>query len=255
MVLFTNIFLGELVGTFVLVLLGDGVVAAVLLNKSKAQNSGWIVITTGWGLAVMMGVFAAQAFGSAGAHINPIVTVAFMLLGSVTFGDAMLYFSGQFLGAFLAAVTVWLAYYRHYEETEDADLKLLTFSTMPAISDPIWNTVTEAIGSFMLIGGIYMIAVQNSPNYGSSVIPTGLFPFLIGGLVWSIGLSLGGPTGYAINPARDLGPRIAHFLLPIPGKRDSGWNYAWVPIVGPIIGAIIAWIFGMMFGVFIPKNF
>lgn len=238
-----QLFIGEFVGTMVLILLGDGVVAAVLLNKSKAQNSGWIVITAGWGFAVMLGVFAAQVFGSPWAAINPIVAIAFFLDGGITFTDMIAFIIAEIAGAFVGAVLVWLTYYVHWGETEDPLMKLLCFSTEPAIRNLPFNTLTEVIASFALITAVYTIfnnfyAVQNT-NVGLAI---GLGPFLIGAAVWGIGLSLGGPTGYAINPARDLGPRIAHQILPIPGKRDSDWVYGIVPIIGPIIGAVATYV-------------
>jgi glycerol uptake facilitator protein len=232
-----NQFLGELLGTMILILLGDGVVAAVLLNKSKAQNSGWIVITAGWGFAVMCGVFVAQATGSPNGDLNPAVTIAKMVIGSTTTGDGITRIIGEFIGAFLGAVLVFLAYYPHWAETTDAGLKLAVHSTGPAIRSPMWNLVTEIIGTFVLVFVVFSI-------FGKLAIPGGaaggVGPYLVGILVWSIGLSLGGPTGYAINPARDLGPRIAHAILPIPGKGTSDWGYSWVPVVGPIIGGVLA---------------
>lgn len=233
-------FLGELIGTFILIVLGDGVVAAVLLNKSKAQNAGWIVITTGWAFAVMCGVFAAKAFGSADAHLNPAVSLGFAVQ-SGDYSKLITYIPAQFIGAFLGAVTVFLAYLPHWGETENADLKLAVYSTAPAIRNPAMNVVTEVIGTFVLVfivGCIFSNGQLGGTNMAQ--ISTGIGPFLVAALVWGIGLSLGGPTGYAINPARDLGPRIAHFVLPIPGKRDSDWSYSWIPVVGPLIGAVIA---------------
>jgi glycerol uptake facilitator protein len=234
-------FLGELFGTMFLIILGDGVVAAVLLNRSKAQNSGWIVITTGWAFAVMVGVFVSGLFGSSAAHINPAVTVGLTLASDAPdWGLAVQFIIAQLIGAFLGGVIVWLAYYRHWAETADPGAKLAVFSTGPAIRDPLWNTVTEIIGTMVLVLGV--AAIFNVPAVETAMgIPTsGLGPFIVGALVWGIGLSLGGPTGYAINPARDLGPRLAHFVLPIAGKGGSDWNYAWVPVVGPIIGGILA---------------
>jgi glycerol uptake facilitator protein len=232
-----NPFLGEVLGTMMLIILGDGVVAAVLLNKSKAQNSGWIVITAGWAFAVLCGVFVAQATGSPNADINPAVTIAKIVNGGTTIGDGIVRIVGEFIGAFLGAVIVFLAYYAHWSETDNKGFKLAVFSTAPAIRSPLWNLVTEIIGTFVLVFVVFSI-------FGKLAIPGGaaggLGPYLVAMLVWGIGLSLGGPTGYAINPARDLGPRIAHFVLPIPGKGDSDWAYSWIPVVGPIIGGILA---------------
>lgn len=227
-------FMGELLGTMMLIILGDGVVANVLLNKSKGQNAGWIVITTGWAFAVMAGVFTAQAFGSPGAHINPAVTIGFAIAGN-DFSNVALFIPAQIIGAFLGAVIVWLAYLPHWAETKDPGLKLAVFSTGPAIRNTGMNIVTEIIGTFVLLLGVHAIF--------AGTISDGLGPLLVGALVWGIGLSLGGPTGYAINPARDLGPRLAHQLLPIAGKGDSDWGYGWIPVVAPIIGGIIAGVF------------
>ena len=228
-----NIFVAEMVGTAILVLLGDGVVAGVLLNQSKAQNSGWIVITLGWGLGVAIAVFAVGEFS--GAHINPAVTIGFASIGDLPWGDVPQYLLGQFAGAFVGACLVFLAYLPHWGITEDPGLKLAVFSTGPAVRSPGANIVAEIIGTAMLlIGVLALISGANAETVG----PTGLTGLLVGFLVLAIGLSLGGPTGYAINPARDLGPRIAHQVLPIAGKGDSDWGYAWVPVVGPIIGGV-----------------
>jgi glycerol uptake facilitator protein len=226
-----NIFVVETVGTMLLILLGDGVVANVLLNKSKGQNSGWIVITFGWGMAVMVGVYAA---GASGAHLNPAVTIGFAVQGLIEWSDVPQYLAGEFLGAFIGAVLVFIAYYGHWSETEDPGLKLAVFSTGPAIRNTALNVVTEIIGTFVLVFGVYAIAVT-----GLVGDVTSLGGLMVGLLVLGIGLSLGGPTGYAINPARDLSPRIAHAILPIPGKGDSDWAYSWIPVVGPIIGGIL----------------
>jgi len=238
-------FVGELMGTMILVLLGDGVVANVLLGKSKGENSGWIVISTGWGLAVAMAVYVAGWVS--GAHINPAVTIGFISIGKLSVRQAVPYISGQFVGAFLGAILVWLAYMPHWEVTEDPDRKLATFCTMPAIRKYGLNLLTEIIGTAMLVLGVLGIFdIHNS-------LGKGIAPYIVGLLVFAIGLSLGGPTGYAINPARDLAPRIAHFLLPIPGKRDSDWAYSWVPVVGPIIGCLIgALLYHFTFEIFLP---
>lgn len=226
-----NHFTAELLGTAILILLGDGVVAAVLLNRSKAQNGGWIVITFGWGLGVAIAVYSVIQFS--GAQINPAVTIAFAVRGDLPWGDVPVYLAGQFVGAFIGATLVWLAYLPHWADTEDPGLKLAVFSTGPAIRNFAANAVTEIIGTAMLVLGV--LAIFGNQAAATSFLP----PLLIGLLVVSIGLSLGGPTGYAINPARDLGPRIAHAVLPIAGKGGSDWGYAWVPVVAPIVGGII----------------
>jgi glycerol uptake facilitator protein len=226
-----GIFPSEVIGTAILILLGDGVVAAVLLAKSKAQNSGWIVITFGWAMAVAMAVYAVGRFS--GAHLNPAVTLGLASIGVTPWSDVPVYIAGEFVGAMIGAVLVFAAYMPHWGETEDPGLKLAVFSTGPAIRNYPLNLVTEIIGTFMLLFGVLAITGNKAP--GSS----GITPLLIGLLVFAIGLSLGGPTGYAINPARDLGPRIMHFILPIKGKGTSDWSYAWVPVVGPIIGGIL----------------
>jgi len=224
-------FTAEVLGTMLLVLLGDGAVAGVLLNKSKAQNAGWMVVTTGWALGVAMAVYAVGRIS--GAHINPAVTIGLAVAGKFPWADVPRYIAAQFIGAFLGAVLVWLAYLPHWAETEDKSSKLAVFSTIPAIRRYPANLVTEIVGTFVLVLGVLAITANSAP------IQSGLTPLLIGFLVWAIGLSLGAPTGYAINPARDLGPRLAHALLPIAGKGDSDWSYAWVPVVGPAVGGII----------------
>jgi glycerol uptake facilitator protein len=219
----------EIIGTMILILLGDGVVANVVLGKTKGQNSGWIVITTGWAMAVAVAVYAVGRIS--GAHINPAVTIALAAVGKFPWSDVPLYIVGQFIGAFIGAVLVWLAYYPHWAETPDPALKRAVFCTAPNIRNYPLNFITEVIGTFMLVFGVLAITANK--------LPEGFAPLLVGFLVWAIGLSLGGPTGYAINPARDLGPRIAHAVLPIPGKGDSDWGYSWVPVVGPIVGGLI----------------
>ncbi len=221
----------EIIGTMILILLGDGVVANVVLGKTKGQASGWIVITTGWAMAVAMAVYAVGRIS--GAHINPAVTIALAAVGRFPWSDVPLYIYiiGQFIGAFIGAVLVWLAYLPHWAETPDPALKRAVFCTAPNIRNYALNFITEVIGTFMLVFGVLAIGANN--------LPAGWVPLLVGFLVWAIGLSLGGPTGYAINPARDLGPRIAHAVLPIPGKGDSDWGYSWVPVVGPIVGGLI----------------
>ena len=234
----SNQFLGELLGTMILILLGNGVVAAVLLNKSKAQSSGWIVITAGWAFAVLSGVFVACATGSPQADLNPAVTVAKMVMGGPAADGAVSRLAGEMVGAFLGSVLVFFTYFKHWGETSDAGLKLACHSTGPAIRTPFWNLVTEIVGTFVLVFVIFCIFSKGGT--GATGPAAGVGPYLVACLVWGIGLSLGGPTGYAINPARDLGPRIAHAVLPIPGKGDSDWGYAWIPVVGPIIGGVIA---------------
>jgi glycerol uptake facilitator protein len=225
-----GVYLAEFIGTMILILLGNGVVANVVLNKSKGNNSGWIVITAGWGFAVAVAVYVTGWVS--GAHINPAVTIALATIGAFDWAMVPGYVAAQVAGAFTGGVLVYLTYKQHYDETEDADGKLATFSTGPAISGAKWNVTTEIIGAAMLVMGVLGITNGNN-NVGP------MAALLVGILVWSLGLSLGGPTGYAINPARDLGPRIAHALLPIKGKRDSDWSYAWIPVVAPIIGGII----------------
>ena len=233
-----TVFGSEVTGTAILILLGVGVVANVLLAKSGALGGGYIVIIFGWGLAVFAGVFAAA---SSGAHLNPAVTIGLLVSGAdeyapgvaVTLTSTLVYFAAEFLGAFIGAVLAWLAFRKHYEAETEAGTILGTFSTGPAIKSPIDNIVTEALGTFVLV---YIVL-----RFGDT--PTEIGPLAVALIVVGIGASLGGPTGYAINPARDLGPRIAHFLLPIKHKGASNWGYAWVPIVGPVIGAVLAGLF------------
>jgi glycerol uptake facilitator protein len=231
-----NIFVAELVGTAILILLGDGVVAAVLLNESKAQNAGWIVITFGWGMAVAIAVYSVGDFS--GAHINPAVTVGLASIGATPWGDVPQYILGQFAGAFIGACLVFVSYFSHWRVTEDPGLKLAVFSTGPAIRNPAMNLVTEVIGTAMLLFGVLAIGFPDGAATAAAGA-AGLTPLLVGFLVLAIGLSLGGPTGYAINPARDLGPRIAHQVLPIAGKGDSDWGYAWIPVAGPLVGGVL----------------
>ncbi|EKP95474.1 MIP/aquaporin family protein [Thermaerobacter subterraneus] len=234
-------FLGEVLGTAILILLGDGVVANVLLNRSKGQNSGWIVITTGWALAVTVAVYVVGHVS--GAHINPAVTIALASIGQFDWAQVPSYIIAQLIGAFLGAVLVYVTYLPHWGITDDPELKLAVFSTGPAVRSPAANLVTEIIGTAALVLGILGI------GHPANNLAGGLNPLLVGFLVWAIGLSLGGPTGYAINPARDLGPRIAHAVLPIPGKGSSDWGYAWIPVVGPVIGGIVgAVLFQSLFG-------
>lgn len=220
-----------------LIILGDGAVANVVLNRTKGQNSGWIVITTGWAFGVTVAVYAVGTFS--GAHLNPAVTIGLASIGKFSWSLVPGYVGAQMLGAFLGATIVWLAYLPHWRETPDPALKLAVFCTGPAIRSPVSNIITEVIGTAVLVLGVLAILTPKNlnPDYGWNV---GLGPALVGVIVWAIGLSLGGPTGYAINPARDLGPRIAHALLPISGKGSSDWGYAWIPVVAPIVGGIIA---------------
>jgi glycerol uptake facilitator protein len=236
-----SIFGAEVIGTAILILFGGGVVAATLLNFSKAQNAGWIVIAWGWGLAVGIAVFAVGPFS--GAHLNPAVTLGFAVIGDTDWSDVPEYLAGEFVGAFIGAVLVYLAYLNHWAPTEDPGLKLAVFSTAPAIRNTVANFITEVIGTFILVFGVLaLVANEGLTN-------SGLTALLVGLLVLAIGLSLGGPTGYAINPARDLGPRIAHAVLPIPGKGDSDWSYAWIPVVAPIVGGILG---ALAFDLFFP---
>ena len=232
-------YLAEFIGTMLLIILGDGVVAGVLLRNSKAENSGWIVITLGWGMAVAVAVYCTAQFS--GAYINPAVTLGAAVTGGLDWAVVPGYIIAQFLGAFVGAVIVWLTYLPHWRETADPGLKLGVFSTAPAIYNTTANVICEIIGTFVLVFGVFGILAND--------LATGLGPLLIGLLVLGIGLSLGGPTGYAINPARDLGPRIAHAVLPIAGKGGSDWGYAWIPVVAPIIGGILGAVaFTALFG-------
>lgn len=233
-------FLGELIGTAILLLLGDGVVANVVLKKTKGHGSGWIVITFGWGMAVFTGVVIASA--ASGAHLNPAVSIALAVAGKFEWNLVPSYIAAQMLGASLGAALVWLQYKAHFEATDDADAKLAVFCTGPAIRSAGLNLVSEIIGTFVLV---FAVLHFSSPSEGLGSIDA--LPVAL--VVLVIGLSLGGTTGYAINPARDLAPRIMHALLPIPGKRDSDWGYAWVPVVGPIVGGMVAAVvFGMLHG-------
>jgi glycerol uptake facilitator protein len=227
---------GEFAGTFMLILLGDGVVAGVLLKRSKGENAGWFAITAGWAFAVFAGIFTAIACGSADAHLNPAVTLS-AAVASGDFTKFAPYALAQLAGAFLGAVVVWIHYGPHWALTDDHDLKLGTFCTIPAVRHPAFNLASEIIGTFVLA---LVVAAIFSRRVAATGPSAGLGPFLVGSLVWGIGLSLGGTTGYAINPARDLGPRLAHALLPIPGKRDSDWGYAAIPVAGPLIGGALA---------------
>ncbi|WP_026909260.1 MIP/aquaporin family protein [Paucisalibacillus globulus] len=226
-------FMAELVGTMILIIFGGGVVGGVVLKKSKAEGSGWIVITVGWGLAVAMAVYAVG--GISGAHVNPAVTLGFASVGEFPWEKVPLYISAQMIGAIIGGIIVYLAYLAHWRNTDDPATKLSVFSTAPAVRSTYANFLTEAIGTFVLLLGLFFI--------GTNEFTEGLNPLIVGLLIVAIGVSLGGPTGYAINPARDLGPRIAHAILPIAGKGGSDWGYSWIPVIGPIFGGIYGAVF------------
>ena len=229
-------FTAEWIGTAILVLLGDGVVANVLLNKSKGQNAGWIVIATGWGLAVMLGVYCVGTFSQ--AHLNPAVTIGLWSIGKFPLANVPGYLAAQMLGAMTGAILVWLVYLPHWRATADPAAKLGVFCTAPGVRSPVSNLVTEIIATFVLVVGIHAaLGPNNLPaDHGFN---TGFGPVVVGLIVVAIGISLGGPTGYAINPARDLGPRLVHAFLPIPGKGSSDWAYAWIPVIGPVMGGVL----------------
>ena len=224
-------FLSEFIGTMLLLLLGNGVVANVLLAKTKGNNSGLLVIAFGWAVAVFVGVYSSAA--ASGAHLNPAITIALAYLEKFNWVDVPLYIAAQFLGAMTGTALVWLAYKKHFDATTDTEVKLAVFCNSPAIPNVLFNLLTEIIGTFALVLGVLFIAAPQNSLGALNALPVAL-------LVLGIGLSLGGPTGYAINPARDLAPRIMHFLLPIGVKRDSNWSYSWIPVVGPIVGGLIA---------------
>ena len=228
--------LGEFLGTLVLILFGNGVVAGVLLKDSKAEGAGWMVIATGWAIAVLLGVFTATAFGAPG-ELNPAGTIANYVVGTRTAGDAMAHIAAQFTGAIAGATLVWLHYLPHWARTTDQGKQLGCFCNAPAVRAPGANLISEVIATAALV----FVASSIASAAGQGAQPaSNIVPMLIGAVVWGIGLSLGGTTGYAINPARDLGPRIAHAILPIAGKGDSDWSYAWIPVVGPIVGGMLA---------------
>jgi glycerol uptake facilitator protein len=233
-------FLGEFIGTALLIILGDGVVANVVLNKTKGNNGGLIAITFGWAMAVYVGVFVSSPYS--GAHLNPAVTLSLAAAGRFEWASVPSYILAQLLGAMVGALLVWVAYRQHFNETDDANSKLAVFCTGPAIRSPLNNLLTEIIGTFVLVFAVLYIANPtinlNNTDGKMGLGAIGALPVAF--LVLAIGLSLGGPTGYAINPARDLGPRIMHFILPIGKKRDSDWSYAWIPVIGPIIGGVLA---------------
>jgi glycerol uptake facilitator protein len=226
-----SIFIGELIGTFLLMLLGNGVVANVVLSKTKGNGSGWIVITFGWAIAVFTGVYVSGK--ASGAHLNPAVSVAFACLDKISWSDLPVYVAGQLLGSMLGAFLVWVMYHQHFTATEDPGLRLAAFSTSPAIYSPVHNLLSETIGTFALIFGVLHIVTPSNSLGALDALPVAL-------LVLGIGLCLGGPTGYAINPVRDLGPRIVHAMVPMKNKGSSNWGYAWIPIVGPLLGSLLA---------------
>ncbi|MEO8579445.1 MAG: MIP/aquaporin family protein [Gemmatimonadales bacterium] len=226
----------EFFGTAILIVLGDGVVANVVLQRTKGNSSGWIVITTGWALGVTIAVYCVNSIS--GAHLNPAVTIALASIGAFDWAKVPMYIAAQIAGGFLGGVIVWVAYLPHWEATPDPVSKLAVFSTTPAIRHPAANVTSEVIGGFVLV--LALLAVLSPSNFvPGSDFAKGFGPVLVGVIVMAIGLSLGGPTGYAINPARDLGPRIAHAVLPVAGKGSSDWGYAWIPIVGPIAGGVL----------------
>jgi glycerol uptake facilitator protein len=231
-------FTAELIGTMFLILLGNGVVANTVLKGTKGNSGGWMVITTGWALAVFVGVVIASPFS--GAHLNPAVTLGLAIAGKFSWSKVLIYISAQIIGSILGAFLVWIVYRDHFNSTADPDTQLAVFSTSPAIKNSVFNLLSEIIGTFVLI---FVLFYFTNAEFGEQKTPIGLGSLgalPVAFLVWAIGLSLGGTTGYAINPARDFGPRIAHAFLPIKDKGSSNWKYAWIPIAGPIIGAIIA---------------
>lgn len=233
-----NPYLAEFLGTMLLIILGDGVVAGVVLKRTKSENAGWLTIVLAWGLAVTLAVFAVGKYS--GAHLNPAVTVGLLVDGSFPADLAVGYILAQIAGAFVGAIIVWIHYFPHWRETHDAESKLAVFSTTPALRSPVANFISEVIASAVLILGLLFI--------GANEFTEGLKPIVVGLLIVSIGFGLGGTTGFAINPARDLGPRLAHFILPIHGKGKSDWSYAWIPVFGPIVGGILgALIYNMLF--------
>lgn len=225
-------YIAEIIGSALLIVLGNGVVANVILNKTKGHHGGWIVITFGWAIGVFVGVFAATKIGGS-AHLNPAITIAFAAAGKFNWSMVPGFIGAQIIGSMLGSLLVWLSYHDHYKATDDPATKLATFSTIPAIRHPFYNFITESIGSFVLVFAVFFLAAPSSSLGALDALPVAL-------LVLGLGLSLGGPTGYAINPSRDLGPRILHAILPIRNKGGSDWNYAWVPIAGPITGGLLA---------------
>lgn len=231
-------YFAEFIGTMILIILGEGTVAGIVLKGSKSENAGWIVIVVGWGLAVTMGIYAVGSIS--GAHINPAVTLALAYSGNFPWEKVPGYILAQVLGAFVGAIVVWLHFLPHWEKTESRAAKLAVFCTAPAVRAYPYNLISEIIATAMLTLGILFI--------GANKFTEGLNPLVVGALITVIGIGLGGTTGFAINPARDLGPRIAHFLLPIPGKGSSDWAYSWVPVIGPLLGGLLgAFIYQMLF--------
>ncbi len=232
-------FIAEIIGTALLLLLGDGVVANVVLKGTKGNASGWVVITIGWGIAVFVAVFVVAAYS--GAHINPAVTLGLAVAGKFPWADVPLYLIAQFIGGAVGAFLVWLHYKDHFDTTDDADAKLATFCTAPAIRNTVSNFISEMIGTFVLVFAVLYIAAPDVGLGALDALPVGL-------VVLVIGMALGGTTGYAINPARDLSPRLMHFLLPIPNKRDSDWGYSWIPVLGPFTGGVLAGLLFLVLG-------
>jgi len=232
-------FFGEFMGTLIVILMGEGTNAAVSLKQSKAENAGWMVIATGWAFAVFCGVVTAIACGSPGAHLNPAVTIA-VAIKTADYSNIVPFLTAQLLGAFTGATLVYLMYKQHFALTPDPATKLGVFATAPAIRSPLSNLFSEALATAVLL---LVIGALGARTFAPAGPAPGLAPFLVGILVWGVGLALGGTTGYAINPARDLGPRIAHAILPIPSKGSSDWSYAWIPVVGPILGAVVIGLF------------
>lgn len=231
-------YLAEFFGSLLLILLGDGVVAGVLLKGTKSENAGWLVIVIAWGLAVTMAIYAVGSIS--GAHLNPAITIGLAYVGSFPWSSVAGYCLAQIAGAFCGAILVWVQYYPHWSKTTDSSAKLAVFCTGPAIRSTLANITSEVIATAVFMFGVLCI--------GATKFTDGLNPLVVGALIITIGLCLGGTTGFAINPSRDLGPRLAHFILPIPGKRDSDWSYAWIPVVGPIAGALLgAFIYQMLF--------
>ena len=233
-----NEFTAEVIGTMLLIILGNGVVANVVLKGTKGNNGGWIVITTGWALAVFVGVVIATPYS--GAHLNPAVTLGLAIAGKFAWSKVWYFMLAQLIGSMIGSIVVWVVYRDHFNATKDPDAQLAVFCTSPAISNSLFNLFSEIVGTFVLVFVIFYFTNAEVSNPKSPIGLGSLGAIPVTFLVWAIGLSLGGTTGYAINPVRDFGPRITHGFLPIVGKRDSNWKYGWIPVVGPFIGAIIA---------------